>query len=101
VFEMIYERHMADPVDLLRDLGLLEEIDPLQGTHSPDLLPQDERDRLAGLFEALRGEDKWQFLPDSMVKAKAARAGERPAGTGRADADEAPRRLRDRLRPRR
>jgi hypothetical protein len=101
VFEMIYERHMADPVDLLRDLDLLEEIDPLQGTHSPELLPQDERDRLAGLFEALRGDDKWQFLPDSMVKAKAARAGERPAGTGRADADEAPRRLRDRLRPRR
>ncbi|MCW2853594.1 MAG: hypothetical protein JWM84_3258 [Nocardioides sp.] len=101
VFEMIYERHMADPVDLLRDLGLLEEIDPLQGTHSPDLLPQDERDRLAGLLEALRGQDKWQFLPDSMVKAKAARAGERPTGTGQAAADEAPRRLRDRLRPRR
>jgi len=92
VFEMIYERHMADPVDLLRGLGLLEEIDPLQGGHTPELLPQGERERLAGLFEALRTEDKWQFLPDSLLKARAAKAAP--------DAEEAPRSLRDRLRSR-
>jgi hypothetical protein len=95
-FETIYERHMADPVDLLRDLGLLTEIDPLEGGHTPELLATEERDRLAGLFEALRGEDKWQFLPPTVAEAPTSEAGvETPPSR-----EKAPRRLRDRLRDR-
>jgi hypothetical protein len=83
-FELIYERHMADPVDLLRDLGLLREIDPLQGTHTPEPLPDAERARLVGMLEELRDQDKWQFLPDSDRKKDAKK------GSGQDTAAEAP-----------
>ena len=61
---MIYERHMQDPVDILAGLDLLDEIDPVAGTHRPQPLPDADADRLRTLLEGLRGEDKWQFLPE-------------------------------------
>ncbi|MEI5672402.1 MULTISPECIES: glycosyltransferase family 2 protein [unclassified Nocardioides] len=74
--EEIYVRHMADPVDLLRDLGLLEEIDPLEGDHAPDLLTESERTRLATLLEAQRGQDHYPFLPDTDVRPEPGAEGE-------------------------
>lgn len=84
VFELIYERHMADPVDLLDGLGLLTEVDPLQGGHRPEQLPEAEHARLTGLLEALRGEDKWQFLPENAGTADVAKTlGDADAGAPR------------------
>lgn len=96
VFAMIYERHMADPVSLLNDLGLLEAIDPLGGAHTPEILPQDERDRFRDLLESLRSEDKWQFLPDSFPRM----SGNTTAPDTEAVPEGTPRRLRERLRDR-
>ncbi|WP_028642540.1 glycosyltransferase family 2 protein [Nocardioides sp. URHA0020] len=83
----IYERHMQDPVDVLSRLGLLTEVDPLSGDHRPERLPQEQSERLRSLLEALRGEDKWQFLPEragaAEVTATMDRIAGRPSGSGR------------------
>lgn len=60
----IYQQHMADRVDVLADLGLLEEIDPLAGSHVPAQLAERDRATLAGWLEALRAVDKRKFLPE-------------------------------------
>ncbi|WP_244929505.1 glycosyltransferase family 2 protein [Nocardioides sp. W7] len=97
-FELIYERHMADPVDLLRDLGLLREVDPLQGGHTPQPLPEGERSRLVGFLEELRDQDKWQFLPDSDRRADAEKAKAKDPSRETGPAEDPPRRRLGRLR---
>jgi hypothetical protein len=76
----IYDDYMADPVDLLGGLGLLEEVDVYDGGRRPEALPDDERQRLRDLVEGLRGEDKWQFLPEQAGPAQVERVLDRVAG---------------------
>jgi hypothetical protein len=63
----IYERCREDDLDLLRDLGLLEEVDPRAGTHVPAPLPAGAREWLDAMFERLRGEPKQIFHPGEPV----------------------------------
>ncbi|MDN4171794.1 glycosyltransferase family 2 protein [Nocardioides sp. SOB77] len=58
----IFERTTEDDVDTLRDLGLLVEADPRQGTHVPATSPEAIAD-LRALLEALRAEPKRPFHP--------------------------------------
>jgi hypothetical protein len=57
----IFERTTEDDFDTLLDLGLLEEIDPLTGTHTPEPLGADRRARLDALIAAVEPENKWPF----------------------------------------
>ena len=80
----IYERHMQDPVEVLTQLGLLVEVDPLGGTHRPERLSEESLEQLRSRLEALRAEDKWQFLRERAGAAEAPpdrteRAGTLPA----------------------
>lgn len=61
----IYERHMADPVDVLDDLGFLERVDARSGGHVPEPLPPGEADLLASRLEALAGAPMADFLPET------------------------------------
>ena len=57
----IFERTTEDDLDTLRDLGLLEEVDPTVGTHVPQLLSDQSRAQIDALVEGLRGEPKRPF----------------------------------------
>ncbi len=56
----IFERTTEDDFDSLRDLGLLEHVDPRAGTHTPRALPDGS---LATLLDAVRREPKRPFHP--------------------------------------
>ena len=56
----IFERTTEDDFDTLRDLGLLEHVDPRAGTHTPQALPDGS---LATLLDAVRREPKRPFHP--------------------------------------
>jgi hypothetical protein len=56
----IFERTTEDDFDTLRDLRLLEHVDPRAGTHTPAPLPEGS---LAPLLDAVRGEPKRPFHP--------------------------------------
>lgn len=60
----IFERTTEDDFDTLRDLGMLVQVDPRDGTHVPAGLPAGARDELTGLLEGLRGVGKRAFHPD-------------------------------------
>ncbi len=57
----IFERTTEDDFDTLRDLGLLENVDPRAGTHVPAQLPASLD--LVGLLDRLRAEPKRPFHP--------------------------------------
>lgn len=59
----IFERTTEDDFDTLRDLGLLEEVDPARGTHTPAPLPEALRTRIDELLAALGAEPKLVFHP--------------------------------------
>jgi hypothetical protein len=59
----IFERTTEDDFDTLRDLGLLEEIDPRQGAHVPSALPPGARERLDEVLGNLTAEPKRIFHP--------------------------------------
>lgn len=59
----VFEATTEDDFETLRDLDLIEEIDPAEGTHRPSLLPADQRARLAELLEALGPVKKKAFRP--------------------------------------
>ena len=59
----IYVRHMEDPLEELRDLGLLVEVDPQQGTHVPQVASAAQKARFDALLEAMRDQDKLAFVP--------------------------------------
>jgi hypothetical protein len=54
----IFERTTEDDFDTLRDLGLLEHVDPRAGSHRPAALPDDS---LASLLAGVAGEPKRPF----------------------------------------
>ncbi|WP_158630701.1 glycosyltransferase family 2 protein [Nocardioides daphniae] len=55
--------HMADPVDDLAALGLLESRPPLSHGHRPQVLDESRRSALAAAVEGLRTQDKKRFVP--------------------------------------
>jgi hypothetical protein len=59
----IFERTTEDDLVTLRDLGLLEEIDPRAGTHRPEPFAAGGADELAGLLERLATAPKRAFHP--------------------------------------
>jgi len=59
----IFERTTEDDFDTLRDLGLLEEIDPRQGGHAPEPLPPGAREQIDELLARLTDEPKRIFHP--------------------------------------
>lgn len=59
----IFERTTEDDLTTLRDLGLLEEIDPRAGSHVPQPFAAGALDELTGLLEQLAGAPKRPFHP--------------------------------------
>lgn len=57
----IYERTTQDDFDTLRELDLLEEVDPLAGTHRPERLAPHRDADIRTLFAAILPENKWAF----------------------------------------
>jgi hypothetical protein len=68
----IFERTTEDDFETLLDLGLLEEIDPLAGTHTPEPLGAERRARLDALVAAIQPENKWHFHTGRTAAALAA-----------------------------
>lgn len=75
----IFERTTEDDFDALRDLGLLVEVDPQQGTHRPQPLSAESREHVDTLLGRLREEPKVVFHPHQKPGADRA-ALERAAG---------------------
>lgn len=61
--EAFYQRHMADPVEELDSLGLLEHIDPTRGSHRPTSLTSAQRASLTAALAAIRQQDKRDYMP--------------------------------------
>jgi hypothetical protein len=59
----LYERTIADDLDLLRKLGVVEEIDADRGTHEPVALSAEQRAGLDAAVERVRGLPKDRFRP--------------------------------------
>jgi glycosyl transferase family 2 len=79
----IFERTTEDDFDTLRDLGLLEHVDPLAGTHAPTAAP----DSVADLLDAVRTQPKRPFhhgTAPAEVERILSRAGRTPRRSGRA-----------------
>lgn len=60
----IYERHMADPLETLEDLGFLQRLSPSDGGLAPRSIADGRRSQLRTALEGLRNEDKTLFLSD-------------------------------------
>ena len=59
----IFERTTEDDLTTLRDLGLLEEVDPRAGAHTPEAFPDGGRDSFLALIDGLRPMPKRDFHP--------------------------------------
>ena len=57
----IFERTTEDDFDTLRDLGLLEKLDPLSGTHRPQPMTPERDAGIRAMLGALEPENKWPF----------------------------------------
>jgi hypothetical protein len=57
----IYERTTEDDFETLRELELLEEIDPLAGGHQPQRLTPQREAEIRTLLAAILPENKWAF----------------------------------------
>ena len=57
----IFERTTEDDFETLRDLGLLERIDPLAGKHRPQPLAPDRESGIRAMLGAIEPENKWPF----------------------------------------
>lgn len=67
----VFERTTEDDFDTLLDLGLLERVDPLAGTHRAIRLTPDQATGLSTLLDAVRPENKWSFHTGRQVTALA------------------------------
>lgn len=79
----VFERTTADPVDVLAELGLLVETDPLAGTHAPRELPGPARTALEGGLERLRGAPKGDWFHGASASAERATPGRARPGVRR------------------
>ena len=68
----IFERTTEDDFETLLDLGLLEEIDPLAGTHTPEPLGAERTAQVGALLAAIAPENKWPFHTGRTAAALAA-----------------------------
>lgn len=59
----IFERTTADDFDTLRDLGLLVQVDPRQGTHLPRTFEPGQQDAMLAVLARLTAEPKRPFHP--------------------------------------
>ncbi len=59
----IFERTTEDDLATLRELGLLEEVDPRAGTHTPEAFPDGARAAFLALLDGLRPLSKRDFHP--------------------------------------
>ncbi len=59
----IFERTTEDDFDTLRDLGLLEQVDPREGSHRPQPFSEDGYAGLLEVLDRLRDEPKRPFHP--------------------------------------
>lgn len=57
----IFERTTADDFETLLDLGFLEQVDPLAGTHRAEALGVERTRQLTALLAAVGPENKWHF----------------------------------------
>ncbi|GAB3248029.1 glycosyltransferase family 2 protein [Nocardioides dilutus] len=57
----IFERTTEDDFDTLRDLGLLEKVDPLAGRHRPEALTAQREAEIRAMLAAIEPENKWPF----------------------------------------
>jgi hypothetical protein len=57
----IFERTTEDDFDTLRDLGLLEKVDPTAGKHRPEALAPDRDAGIRAMLDAIEPENKWPF----------------------------------------
>jgi len=79
----IYELTTRDDVELLCELGLLEEIDPVQGGQQPRDLPDGAADALAERVEQLRAEPKRPFYVADAPRTRTNDAGAAKRGVRR------------------
>jgi hypothetical protein len=59
----LFERTTEDDFETLRDLGLLVEVDPRRGGHTPRAFPEGGQESMLAALDALRAEPKRQFHP--------------------------------------
>lgn len=64
----VYELTVQDDVETLGELGLLEDVDPLAGGHTPRALTSDEAAQLSARVGRLRSEPKAGFLVADAAK---------------------------------
>ena len=57
----IFERTTEDDFETLRDLGFLEQVDPLAGTHRPQPLTPARDAEIRAMLAAVEPENKWPF----------------------------------------
>lgn len=69
----VFERTTEDDFETLRELGMLEQIDPLQGAHQPTALTADQRAAFDAALAGIAG-PKRHFHPAQGAKLKAARS---------------------------
>ena len=68
----IFERTTLDDADTLQSLGLIEEIDPLTGTHRPNALDDTAKTTLAEAFSDWVGRPKQEFFYGASAKPRKA-----------------------------
>lgn len=68
----IYTQHMEDPLNLLQELGLVQRIDPLGGSHRPRPLPETQQAQLRRWLDRMRPETKRVFMHRFGTPAQAA-----------------------------
>jgi hypothetical protein len=71
----IFERTTEDDFETLRDLGFLEEIDPLAGKHRPEALPPARDAAIRAMLAAIEPENKWPFHTGRTSRGKVTRLG--------------------------
>jgi hypothetical protein len=68
----IFRSQIEDDADVLADLGLLENVDPLLGDHRPEPLPAGDHRMLASVLDGIRSQPKAPYVrPASRDKARA------------------------------
>jgi len=70
----IFECTTADDFDTLRDLGVLVEVDPRQGTHTPTAFPPGGQDEMLAALDRIRAEPKRRFHPAEPARPAGERA---------------------------
>lgn len=67
----LFERTTEDDFETLRDLGLLVEVDPRLGGHTPRAFPDGGREAMLDALDALRAEPKRGFHPGATEAGRA------------------------------